>query len=137
MLFNALYHYTQISADFPDDKKASNVVVRVPMPPTAASARCECGRGRAKYEPGERALVWRISSFQGGTESSLTACIDLLPATREKAWVRPPISVDFQISMYTCSGVQVRFLKVYEKSNYQTQRWVKYFSNAGEYQIRI
>jgi AP-2 complex subunit mu-1 len=33
--------------------------------------------------------------------------------------------------------VQVRFLKVYEKSSYETSRWVRYLSRAGEYQIRL
>ena len=107
------------------------------MPQTAASANIIVGRGRARYEPGERALVWRISSFPGKSESSLTAIVTLLPALREKVWARPPISLDFHLPMIPCSGVEVRFLKVYDKSNYQTQRWVRYHSKAGEYQIRI
>lgn len=94
-------------------------------------------RGSAKYEPGQRAIVWRIRSFPGGTEATMSATLDLLQATREKAWSRPPISVDFQIPMYSGSGVQVRFLKVYEKSSYQTSRWVKYMTKAGDYQMRI
>lgn len=107
------------------------------MPPTTASANIRVTRGRAKYEPGDRALVWKINSFPGSSECSLDAVVDLLPATREKAWAKPPISVEFQIPMYSGSGVQVRFLKVYEKSGYQTQRWVKYLTKAGEYQMRL
>jgi AP-2 complex subunit mu-1 len=107
------------------------------MPPTAATARSKATKGRARYEPGERALVWRISNFQGMQAAELRAEIDLLPAMREKAWVKPPISVEFQIPMYSSSGVQVRFLKVYEKSSYETNKWVRYNSKAGEYQIRL
>lgn len=55
----------QITADFPDDKKAKSVVIKIPMPPTAATAHSKASKGRARYEPGERALVWRISNFQG------------------------------------------------------------------------
>ena len=114
------------------------MVIRIPMPTTAATARCSVGRGRAKYEPGERALVWRMAAFPGSTEASLNAVVDLVPTIREKkAWVRPPVTMDFQIPMFSSSGVQVRFLKVYDKSNYQTQRWVQYLSKAGEYQLRI
>ena len=57
------------------------------MPPTAANTRITAGRGKAKYVPGERALVWTIPSFPGVTETSLIAIVDLLPATREKPWV--------------------------------------------------
>jgi AP-2 complex subunit mu-1 len=86
-----------------------------------------------------RIFSWRISSFPGRTEATLDAVVDLIQATREKPWNRPPVSLDFQIPMYSCSGVQVRFLKVYEKSNYQTNRWVRYLtkSGQGEYQIRV
>eukprot|EP01038_Epipyxis_sp_PR26KG_P010784 gene10784-14480_t len=127
----------KVTADFQEDKKAHSVIIKIPMPPTAANARITVGKGRAKYEAAERALVWRISSFPGMSESTLDAVVDLLPATREKPWTKPPISMDFQIPMYSGSGVQVRFLKVYEKSSYQTARWVKYLTKAGEYQMRI
>jgi len=67
----------------------------------------------------------------------LAAVVDLLPSTREKQWVRAPISMEFQVPMFSSSGVQVRFLKVYEKSAYTTNRWVQYLSKAGEYQAKI
>lgn len=126
-----------VHADFLEDKKATNVVIKFPVPPTTATARIDVSRGRARYEPGERALVWRISSLPGKSEVSLSAEVDLVPATREKPWSRPPISMDFQIQMLSVSGIQVRFLKVYEKSSYTTSRWVRYMSKAGEYQQRI
>jgi AP-2 complex subunit mu-1 len=127
----------KVSADFPQELRASTVIIKIPMPPTAATARITVDRGRAKYEPGERALVWKITAFQGMSECSLDAVVDLLPDTKEKPWVRPPISMDFTIPMHSASGVQVRFLKVYEKSSYQTSRWVKYQTKAGEFQMRI
>jgi hypothetical protein len=40
--------------------------------------------------------------------------------------------------MFTASGLLVRFLKVFEKSNYQSVKWVRYLSRAnGTYQIRV
>lgn len=45
--------------------------------------------------------------------------------------------VEFQVPMFTASGVHVRFLRVYDKSGYQTNRWVRYITRAGSYQIRI
>ena len=127
----------KISADFSNNVNAENVVVKIPMPPSAAKTRVTAGRGRAKYVPGKGSLIWTIPSFPGGAETALIAIVDLLPATREKPWVRPPISLNFNVPMYSASGVQVRFLKVYEKSNYQTTRWVRYMTKAGEYEARI
>lgn len=126
----------KLIADFPDDKSATNVVVKIPVPPTTASCQFNIWKGRAKYEPSEQAIVWRLSNFAGGSETALQADVTLLPASREKPWVRAPISMDFQIPMHFASGVQVRFLKVYEKSGYNTERWVKYLTKAGEYQVK-
>jgi len=33
--------------------------------------------------------------------------------------------------MYTASGLHVRFLKVFEKSNYQTVKWVRYVCSVS------
>jgi hypothetical protein len=40
--------------------------------------------------------------------------------------------------MFTASGLLVRFLKVFEKSNYQSVKWVRYMTKANStYQIRV
>ena len=42
------------------------------------------------------------------------------------------------VVMFTASGLLVRFLKVFEKSGYQSVKWVRYLSKAnGSYQIRV
>lgn len=39
---------------------------------------------------------------------------------------RAPISVKFEIPYFTVSGIQVRYLKIVEKSGYQALPWVRY-----------
>lgn len=40
--------------------------------------------------------------------------------------------------MFTASGLLVRFLKVFEKQNYQSVKWVRYLTKAqGSYQVRV
>ena len=95
------------------------------------------GAGRAKFEPDQKAIVWRIKRWTGGSEFLLQADVDLMQTTKSKAWSRPPISVDFNVSMFTSSGVYVRYLRVYDKSGYHTHRWVRYVTKAGEFQVRI
>jgi AP-2 complex subunit mu-1 len=58
-------------------------------------------------------------------------------STRGKAWSRPPITLEFQVAMFTASGLHVRFLKVFEKSAYATTKWVRYITRGGQYQVRI
>ena len=91
--------------------------------------------------------------MQGAQECTLTAEADLAITTHRQPWSRPPIQVDFSgelsrapisllanasVVMFTASGLLVRFLKVFEKSGYQSVKWVRYLSKAnGSYQIRV
>lgn len=54
----------------------------------------------------------------------------------EDAQEKPPISVEFEIPYFTTSGIQVRYLKVMEKSGYQALPWVRYITKNGDYSIR-
>jgi hypothetical protein len=68
----------------------------------------------------------------------LTASATLTSTTTRQVWARPPIDVDFEVLMFTASGLIVRFLKVFEKSNYQSIKWVRYLTKAeGSYQVRV
>lgn len=80
----------------------------------------------------------RLPRIQGGQECTLSASADLTSTTHRQVWARPPIDVDFQVLMFTASGLIVRFLKVFEKSNYHSIKWVRYLTKAsGSYQIRV
>ena len=107
------------------------------VPPNTSNTRITVGVGRAKYEPEQNAIVWRIRRFPGGTELVLSGEVDLMKSTKGKAWVKPPMTVDFQVPMFTASGLHVRSLKIYEKTNYQTTKWVRYVTRAGSYTIRL
>jgi len=83
------------------------------------------------------AVFCRIPRFQGQSEFTLSGEAELSAMTHKKAWSRPPIAMDFQVLMFTSSGLLVRFLKVFEKSGYQSVKWVRYMTKAGSYQIRV
>lgn len=85
-----------------------------------------------------RSFPRRIQRMQGGSEVTLSAHATLTSTTTKQVWARPPIDVDFQVLMFTASGLIVRFLKVFEKSNYQSVKWVRYLTKAsGSYQVRV
>ncbi|KAI7738601.1 hypothetical protein M8C21_011462, partial [Ambrosia artemisiifolia] len=66
-----------------------------------------------------------IRKFPGQTEATLSAEVELISTIVEKkSWTRPPIQMEFQVPMFTASGLRVRFLKVWEKSGYNTVEWV-------------
>jgi len=127
----------KVIANFSEKLFATHVVIKVPVPKNTSKTKIKNSFGRAKYEPEQNAIVWRIKRFPGKAECMLTTEMELVPTVRPRAWVRPPINVEFQVPMFTASGVHVRFLRVYDKSGYVTNRWVRYITKAGGYEVRI
>ncbi|KAI6713941.1 hypothetical protein JHW43_003491 [Diplocarpon mali] len=125
-----------IRANYGSKLFATNVVVRVPTPLNTTKITERCTQGKAKYEPSENNIVWKIPRFTGQNEFVLSAEATLTSMTNQKAWSRPPLSLDFSLLMFTSSGLLVRYLKVFEKSNYSSVKWVRYMTRAGSYEIR-
>ncbi|RHZ49256.1 AP-2 complex subunit mu [Aspergillus thermomutatus] len=126
-----------IKANYSSKLFATNVVVRIPTPLNTAKTTERTSQGRAKYEPEHNNIVWKIARFSGGSEYVLTAEATLTSMTNQKAWSRPPLSLSFSLLMFTSSGLLVRYLKVFEKSNYSSVKWVRYMTRAGSYEIRF
>lgn len=57
--------------------------------------------------------------------------MSLLNAEKEMD-MRAPITVRFEIPYFTVSGIQVRYLKIVEKSAYQALPWVRYITQNGD-----
>ncbi|KAH9997623.1 clathrin adaptor mu subunit [Russula vinacea] len=127
-----------LKTNFGNKLSATSVVLRIPTPLNTTSVDCKVQTGKAKYVPEENVVVWKIPRIQGGQEISFNGTAQLTSTTTRQVWARPPIDVDFQVLMFTSSGLIVRFLKVFEKSNYHSIKWVRYLTKAsGSYQIRI
>ncbi|XP_038048578.1 AP-1 complex subunit mu-1 [Patiria miniata] len=116
---------------------ANNVDIIIPVPNDADSPKFKTTVGYAKYLPESSAVVWHIKSFPGGKEYLMRAHFNLPSVEAEEAEGRPPISVKFEIPYFTTSGIQVRYLKIIEKSGYQALPWVRYITQNGDYQVRV
>jgi len=127
----------KVKANFEAKQSANVVRVIIPVPSTTSKCKFQKASGKAKYSPEQNAVVWRLRSFQGQAEYSLTTEVEMTATVGGKAWVRPPISMQFQVPMFTASQLKVMFLKVTEKSGYQTVKWVRYITNAGQYECRM
>lgn len=126
-----------VKANYGSKLFATNVVVRIPTPLNTANITERATQGKAKYEPESNCIVWKISRFVGGSEFVLSAEAHLTSMTNQKAWSRPPLSMSFSLLMFTSSGLLVRYLKVFEKNNYSSVKWVRYMTKAGSYEIRF
>jgi len=126
-----------VKANYGSKLFATNVVIRIPTPLNTANITERTTQGKAKYEPENNCIVWKIARFVGGSEFVLSAEAHLTSMTNQKAWSRPPLSMNFSLLMFTSSGLLVRYLKVFEKSNYSSVKWVRYMTKAGSYEIRF
>jgi len=135
---NRVEYHVKVKANYSHKVNATEVVINIPCPTNTSSAKIEkCASGKAKYNPGSHCIVWRIKKFTGNQSFDLNGEVFRTHLMKDKAWSRPPITMDFQVPMFTASGLEVKFLKVVEKSNYQTIKWVRYITKAGNYAIRI
>ncbi|KAM4035289.1 AP-1 complex subunit mu-2 [Anomaloglossus baeobatrachus] len=121
---------------FKKQSVANNVEISVPVPSDADSPKFKTSVGSAKYVPEKNVVVWTIKSFPGGKEYLMRAHFGLPSVETEEMEGKPPIGVKFEIPYFTVSGIQVRYMKIIEKSGYQALPWVRYITQSGDYQLR-
>ena len=115
---------------------ANNVEIIIPVPHDADTPKFKTSIGSVKYTPEINCVVWTIKSFPGGKEYLMRAHFGLPSVISEETEGKPPIQVKFEIPYFTTSGIQVRYLKIIEKSGYQALPWVRYITQNGDYQLR-
>lgn len=110
--------------------------------------------GTACYEPEKAAILWTIGFFPSGKEFSMRARFGF-PSVKSGRTGRgcgcgclrtgvdaverklAPISVRFEVPYYTASGIQVRYLKIVERTGYPALPWVRYITQNGDYLLRM
>lgn len=115
---------------------ANNVEIIIPVPHDADSPKFKTTIGSVKYTPEANSVIWNMKSFPGGKEYLMRAHFGLPSVVSEDTEGKPPIQVKFEIPYFTTSGIQVRYLKIIEKSGYQALPWVRYITQNGDYQLR-
>ena len=117
---------------------ANNVEIIIPVPQDASTPTFKTSIGTVKYVPEKDAFVWTIKQFPGGKEYLMRAHFGLPSIVDEDAdRKKRPVTVNFEIPYFTVSGIQVRYLKIIEKSGYQALPWVRYITKSGQYELRM
>lgn len=61
---NTIEYSVKLKAIFERSNFASNVVTKIPVPKNTAAVKIySAGAGKAKYEPDQNAIMWRIKKF--------------------------------------------------------------------------
>ncbi|RZC40414.1 Adap comp sub domain containing protein [Asbolus verrucosus] len=133
--YSRIEYRIKISAQFKTTSIANNVEVTVPVCLDVDSPVFKTSAGIASHVPEKSAVVWKIKYFPGGSEHFLYAQFKLSSIKTEEKTERAPIQVKFRIPYFTISGLQIKFIKVIEKSNYKALTLVRYTTKNGEYLI--
>lgn len=129
----------KVRSQFKQRVQATNVSVRVPCPPDCSNPVTKQNAGSCQYEAESDVMVWTIKSFPSHKEFFLRASFRLpTVASETPATGRgPPIRLTFEIPYNVPSGLQVRYFKVFERSNYAALPWVRYITRSGNYEFRM
>ena len=153
----------RLQAEFPAKVQASNLRVTFPVPwgtqrvsfepskhPAAQGQSCEyleagsAAGGDGGDGDGESGphCVWRVKRLSAGqTELVLVAKVFLDPATANPGMAARevgPVNLAFEVPMYSCTWLQVRFLQFLNRpKGYNPYRWVRYVTYSNSYVTRV
>lgn len=132
-------YIVKVNSQFQEKHTANNIVVKIPVRSDIISPEIKCETGTVKYSPELESMIWMMKSLQGGRSECVRIKLNFpsVVGERKLSSKMSPLKVTFEIPYFTMSGVQIRYLKVIEKSGYQALPWVRYTTKSGDYNFRV
>eukprot|EP00357_Protocruzia_adherens_P036782 CAMPEP_0115012300 /NCGR_PEP_ID=MMETSP0216-20121206/24638_1 /TAXON_ID=223996 /ORGANISM="Protocruzia adherens, Strain Boccale" /LENGTH=439 /DNA_ID=CAMNT_0002381297 /DNA_START=30 /DNA_END=1349 /DNA_ORIENTATION=+ len=133
----------KVRASFQKKFSANNVVIRFPVPKNTSkcsftfNSKVAGQKGEHKTDSG--LFEWVVPKFIGGAEYGIRVKISISEGEISKAKKEVgPIRMNFEIPMFNVSNLQVKNLRISEKSKgYNPFKWVRYVTQASSYECRI
>ncbi|XP_046869692.1 AP-4 complex subunit mu-1 [Hypomesus transpacificus] len=134
-----LLMYLKLRCDLPPKSSAINVSVNIPVPKNSLSLSQELSSPdqKAELQPRNKAIVWEICRFPGGSQLSALFKLEVSGLSSASMLEVGPVSLSFELPKYTCTGLQIRFLRLSPIQPGPSQRWVRYVTHSDSYTIRI
>lgn len=135
-----LQYKIKLSTLFKERFSAQEIKVIIPVESDATNPEVQCKVGQVTYCPEESCISWTLKNISGKREVDLQMLLSVPSVkgnTDEASSLGEYIHVHFEIPYLTPSGLQVRYLKVFEKSGYASLPWVRYVTKSGQYTFKI
>ncbi|XP_072096818.1 AP-4 complex subunit mu-1 isoform X2 [Mobula birostris] len=91
----------------------------------------------AELDVNTRSVHWQIPTFPGGSQFTALFKLEVPGLSASSLLELGPVCMQFELPMTTCSGLQVRFLRVTASQAPLPHRWVRYVTHSNSYVIRI
>ncbi|OUS41929.1 Mu homology domain-containing protein [Ostreococcus tauri] len=127
----------RLSTTFKERFVAQDIKVSIPVESDATNPEIQCKLGEVVYVPESESINWTLKTLSGGKDIDLTLFVSVPSVKAENSKIRRRVEVHFEVPYLTPSGIQVRYLKVFEKSGYSALPWVRYLTRAGDYTFKI
>lgn len=127
-----------IRALFKNKTTATDVEVHIPIPPDAFNPDFSATAGAVSYYPDDDSIIWQIPNFVGELDIRMKTRMQLptIVSPEREQYKNKPTKLTFEIPYFTVSGINVRYVKVTDESDYASTPWVRYMTQSGEYFIR-
>ncbi|KAJ8266224.1 hypothetical protein GJAV_G00127930 [Gymnothorax javanicus] len=131
--------YLKLRCDLPPKSAALNVSITVPVPKGCLSLSQELSSPdqRAELQTSIKAVLWEIPRFPGGAQLSALFKLEIPGLSSASLMEVGPVSLSFELPKHTCTGLQIRFLRLSPAQPGPLQRWVRYVTHSDSYTIRI
>ena len=121
-------YVVKAKSTFKQRSYANNVDILIPVPPDVDSPAFQASVGTVTYVPDLECIKWSIRQLPGGKDISMRATFGLPSVAGDEAeagkWRKRTAQIKFEIPYFCVSGIQVRYLKILEKSGYEALPWV-------------
>ena len=129
-------------ADIPEANAGASVVLSLPVPRGTTAAKCslpDAAKGQtAEYVDSDKVVLWAIKKFPGQSEQQLRVRLSLPSSSPQVRAEIGPVTMDFEIPMWNPSSMNIRFLRIIERSaDFKPQRWVRVITQANSYTCRL
>lgn len=129
-----------IRASYDQSLIANPLIINIPLPQNTAEVEVSSTTGKGKYAPEHNMIVWKSTNFPGKTQAEIHINVKCLAATSKASpatKLTNPISAEFNIPMFSASGLALQYLKIIEKSGYAPEKWLRYATKGGKYEVAM
>ena len=128
-----------VKSEFNSNLQAHPFILTIPMPNNTSKVKIVAPTGDAKYVMSKNAVVWRIGHFPGASQFELSCLVMCLASVKKDSSTKltEPILADFAIVMFSSTGLSLRYMTIVEKSNYHIDRYIRYRTRAGKFEVRM
>ena len=129
-----------VTSNYDAKLSANPLILKIPVPENTSETVIETSMGKALYVGEQNSIVWKITGFTGRSQASITIQVKCLAANSlvsPSMKINDPISCEFNVPMLSASGLALQYLRIIEKSNYPVEKWIRFLTQAGKYEVRM